>query len=138
MSPSEKMAGIVPQRLGLKNKFKFQCHKKVACFTQCCRGINIILTPYDIIRLKNRLQLSLDRHLAPVRLEGDFGVGRAPRKLPQDLDLVLVHARLQLFHLAGQPGEPRYELVDHGGAEKPLPSGHRAHGFHNLLMACRL
>jgi len=64
MNQSEKMAGIVPQRLGPQNKFKFQCHKKAACFTRCCRGINIILTPYDIIRLKNRLELSSEEFLA--------------------------------------------------------------------------
>ncbi|PQP33992.1 zinc/iron-chelating domain-containing protein, partial [Desulfobacteraceae bacterium SEEP-SAG9] len=33
-------------------------------FTKCCRGINIILTPYDIIRLKNRLQLTSEEFLA--------------------------------------------------------------------------
>ncbi len=64
MNQSEKMAGIVPQRFGPKHKFKFKCHQKVACFTQCCRGINIILTPYDIVRLKNRLQLSSEEFLA--------------------------------------------------------------------------
>ena len=36
----------------------------VSCFTLCCRGINIILTPYDIIQLKNRLDLSSHDFLA--------------------------------------------------------------------------
>ena len=58
MEEKESKAGIEPVRLGLDNRFKFKCHKDVPCFTQCCRGINIVLTPYDIIRLKNRLQLS--------------------------------------------------------------------------------
>ncbi len=64
MSNSEKTASIIPQRYGLKNKFKFKCHHELDCFTKCCRGINIILTPYDIIRLKNRLQLSSEEFLA--------------------------------------------------------------------------
>jgi len=64
MDTTTKAARIVPRRLGLKNKFKFQCHAGVSCFTKCCRGINIILTPYDIIRLKNRLQLKSDEFLA--------------------------------------------------------------------------
>jgi len=64
MNKSEKMASIVPERFGPENKFKFRCHPKIDCFTRCCRGINIILTPYDIIRLKNRLQLSSEEFLA--------------------------------------------------------------------------
>ena len=64
MNSASKMANIEPVRLGAKSKFKFKCHPGVKCFTQCCRGINIILTPYDIIRLKNRLGLSSDEFLA--------------------------------------------------------------------------
>jgi len=55
---------IQPLRLGPDSRFTFRCHKDVKCFTQCCRGINIILTPYDIIRLKNRLGLSSGQFLA--------------------------------------------------------------------------
>jgi Fe-S-cluster containining protein len=64
MSNNDLMANIETNRLGLKSKFKFQCHKGVKCFTKCCRGINIILTPYDIIRLKNRLSLSSEEFMA--------------------------------------------------------------------------
>ena len=58
------MANIVPERLGRHSRFRFECHKQVGCYTQCCRGINIILTPYDIIRLKHRLNLTSDEFLA--------------------------------------------------------------------------
>ena len=38
----------------------------MVCFTECCRELNLLLTPYDVIRLKNRLGLSsgdfLDRY----------------------------------------------------------------------------
>lgn len=57
-------AGIDPVRLTTKSKFKFKCHPGVSCFTECCRGTNIILTPYDIIRLKKRLDLPSDQFLA--------------------------------------------------------------------------
>jgi len=60
----EAMASVEPVRLSLDSKFTFRCHPGVPCFTQCCRGINIILTPYDIIRLKNRLQLTSEEFLA--------------------------------------------------------------------------
>ncbi|MDJ0783095.1 MAG: YkgJ family cysteine cluster protein [Desulfosarcinaceae bacterium] len=58
------MANIEPVRLTSKSDFKFKCHPDVPCFTKCCRGINIILTPYDVIRLKNRLGLSSEEFLA--------------------------------------------------------------------------
>lgn len=64
MDINKQMPGIEPTRLGSKSRFKFRCHKDVACFTKCCRGIKIILTPYDIIRLKNRLGLSSTEFLA--------------------------------------------------------------------------
>lgn len=40
------------------DKFKFCCHKKVSCFTECCGGLDIFLTPYDILRMKNRLGIT--------------------------------------------------------------------------------
>ena len=64
MTEKDSAAQIAPMRVGLKSRFKFQCHPGVPCFTKCCRGINIILTPYDIIRLKNRLGLSSEEFLA--------------------------------------------------------------------------
>ena len=57
-------ARIDPVRLGYTSTFKFKCHPGVSCFTQCCRGINIILTPYDVIRMKTRLNLPSDQFLA--------------------------------------------------------------------------
>jgi uncharacterized protein len=59
-----KIANIEPVRLTAKSDFRFKCHPGVSCFTKCCRGINIILTPYDVIRLKNRLGLSSEEFLA--------------------------------------------------------------------------
>jgi Fe-S-cluster containining protein len=38
--------------------FHFNCHRDVSCFTSCCAKLRLILTPYDIIRMKKRLGLS--------------------------------------------------------------------------------
>lgn len=59
-----KQGPIQPLRLGPNSRFTFRCHQDVKCFTQCCRGINIILTPYDIICLKRRLGLSSEEFLS--------------------------------------------------------------------------
>ncbi|SMC24560.1 hypothetical protein SAMN02746041_02042 [Desulfacinum hydrothermale DSM 13146] len=46
--------------------FQFACHHDLPCFTQCCRDVNIYLTPYDVLRLRKALGLGstefLQRH----------------------------------------------------------------------------
>lgn len=43
---------------GGEERFRFDCHSGLDCFGQCCRDINIFLTPYDVIRLKKKLGIS--------------------------------------------------------------------------------
>jgi len=38
--------------------FRFSCAPQVPCFNACCRDLNQFLTPYDIVRLKDHLQLA--------------------------------------------------------------------------------
>ncbi len=56
--------GIEPRKYKLDSKFKFSCHKGKECYTHCCSDLNMILTPYDIVRMKNRLGLTCDQFLA--------------------------------------------------------------------------
>ncbi|MBA4392521.1 MAG: zinc/iron-chelating domain-containing protein [Desulfobacca sp.] len=39
------------------DSFSFACHPGVTCFTECCRDLNLVLTPYDLLRLKKALSL---------------------------------------------------------------------------------
>ncbi|MBW2467163.1 MAG: YkgJ family cysteine cluster protein [Deltaproteobacteria bacterium] len=52
--------GMVP--LG-KSVFHFRCGPDVECYMQCCRKLDLILYPYDIIRLKNRLGISSEEFM---------------------------------------------------------------------------
>jgi Fe-S-cluster containining protein len=52
------MSAVEPVKRTLDSKFKFACHPDISCFTRCCVGTSIILTPYDIVRIKNRLGIS--------------------------------------------------------------------------------
>ncbi len=45
------------------NKFKFRCHKDIPCFTKCCAKLNLMLTPYDVLRIKRRLGISSDEFI---------------------------------------------------------------------------
>ena len=38
-------------------RFRFACHPGVPCFTECCRDLKLLLSPYDILRLKTHLRL---------------------------------------------------------------------------------
>lgn len=72
-SKSTNPSNIMPQKLTMDSKIKFRCHPGVKCFTACCGGIKIVLTPYDILRLKERLNLPahefLQQYTTPVYLE---------------------------------------------------------------------
>ncbi|MDY7033205.1 MAG: YkgJ family cysteine cluster protein, partial [Thermodesulfobacteriota bacterium] len=52
------MGAVEPVKRTLESKFNFGCNKDISCFTSCCSRTSIILTPYDIIRMKNRLGIS--------------------------------------------------------------------------------
>jgi Fe-S-cluster containining protein len=60
----QKTSEIPPEQLNRNSKFKFACHKGVKCFTDCCRGIDIMLTPYDILIMRKKLDLTSEEFLA--------------------------------------------------------------------------
>jgi uncharacterized protein len=54
------------RHLGDSESFRFRCHQGVGCFNECCRQLELVLTPYDVLRLKRGLGLAshefLDRY----------------------------------------------------------------------------
>ncbi|MFW8601533.1 YkgJ family cysteine cluster protein [Desulfobacterota bacterium M19] len=55
----------LPEHQPLKTDevFRFHCHAGISCFTDCCRQLELALTPYDVLRLKKALGLTSDRFL---------------------------------------------------------------------------
>ena len=55
------------RELARDETFDFVCRPDLECFTECCRDLELGLTPYDVLRLKNGLQLKssefLDRYV---------------------------------------------------------------------------
>jgi Fe-S-cluster containining protein len=45
-------------RLGPEDTFKFKCHPGVTCFNTCCADVNVFLSPYDVLRLTERLGIT--------------------------------------------------------------------------------
>jgi Fe-S-cluster containining protein len=44
-------------RLTHQDSFNFHCDRSMECFTRCCSDVTIVLTPYDVLRMKHALQL---------------------------------------------------------------------------------
>lgn len=59
----EERGDLLEKRLQDGELFTFRCHEGLECFTQCCRNLNLFLYPYDVLRLKNRLNISSDQFL---------------------------------------------------------------------------
>jgi len=66
---------VIPNMVDGDHVIQFSCHKGIACWNACCSNIDISLTPYDILRLKQRLELSsaefLTKYTVPYEMEKD-------------------------------------------------------------------
>ena len=64
---------VIPQTFDDSKVIQFQCRKGISCWNACCSNINISLTPYDILRLKRRFELSsgefLKQYIIPYEME---------------------------------------------------------------------
>ena len=61
-------------RMALDDRFSFRCGPELACFGRCCHDVTIVLTPYDVLRMKNALGMDssdfLEKHTIAPRFEG--------------------------------------------------------------------
>jgi Fe-S-cluster containining protein len=66
---------VVPQMMDGGKVIQFQCRKGIACWNACCSNIDISLTPYDVLRLKQHLGISstefLHKYTVPYEMEKD-------------------------------------------------------------------
>jgi Fe-S-cluster containining protein len=122
------------RRLGDNETFRFSCHPGVPCFNECCRQLDLALTPYDIIRLRRALGISssefLERYVMVEKTDADI--------IPL-LFLTMVDDGRASCPLVGEQGCTVYP--DRPGACRTYPAGRGAyldeHGrpadFHVLL-----
>lgn len=64
---------VIPEQFDEDHVIKFRCYKGIECFNACCRDIDITLTPYDILRLKQRLGISSTEFLRNYTYPFEFG-----------------------------------------------------------------
>jgi Fe-S-cluster containining protein len=66
---------VIPNQLPGDAVIQFRCHKDIDCFNACCKNIDIMLTPYDILRLKTRLGITSTEFLRQYTEPFEFGRG---------------------------------------------------------------
>ncbi|MBU1709591.1 MAG: YkgJ family cysteine cluster protein [Proteobacteria bacterium] len=114
--------------------FKFRCHAGVPCFTECCRELELALTPYDVLRLKNNLGLTSEQFLDRYCL-----VEQNPESPFPQIYLGMVDDGRGSCPFVGPDGCSVYQ--DRPGACRTYPLGRAAfqtpdrvsHSFHVLL-----
>ena len=70
---------VMPTLMPGEATIQFSCHKGISCFNACCKNIDISLTPYDILRLKKRLEMTsgdfLIKYTFPYEMDNDGMAG---------------------------------------------------------------
>jgi Fe-S-cluster containining protein len=120
-------------RLGRDDCFTFRCGPELDCFTRCCRDVTIVLTPYDLLRLKRATGLDsselLEKHTIRVQAPGQkFPIVVLRMEGDANLCPFLNERGCGLY--ADRPWACRmYPL---GAAEPKVPSGDER-GFHFVI-----
>jgi len=68
-------SSFVPEMLTLEHKFTFSCHKGISCFNACCKQADVMLGPYDVIRLKNHLGMGSEEFLKEYTVPWEMEAG---------------------------------------------------------------
>ncbi|MBS4096076.1 MAG: YkgJ family cysteine cluster protein [Sulfuricella sp.] len=63
---------VIPTQYDGDKVIQFQCRKGITCWNACCSNIDIILSPYDILRLKRRLNLTSGEFLTQYTYPFEF------------------------------------------------------------------
>lgn len=74
-------------RLELGDKFRFECHKGLSCWTACCQNPNLFLTPYDALQLREAMDMPSGRFLDEYTtsfIGEDFGLPYVMMKMNAD------------------------------------------------------
>ncbi|WP_198264428.1 YkgJ family cysteine cluster protein [sulfur-oxidizing endosymbiont of Gigantopelta aegis] len=139
-------SAFVPEILTEEHKIKFACHPGVSCFNACCKQADVMLAPYDVIRLKQHLGLTseefLKEYTVPWEMDSDGIVG-VKLKTNEDKHCLLMNekgcmvyddrpsaCRYYPFGLMGvKHTEAKTDEQNYFRIEEEHCKGHEAHNF---------
>ncbi len=52
------------RQLTLDDVFEFACYPGISCYNLCCYDVNLVLSPYDFLRLRRALKLSSEEFIS--------------------------------------------------------------------------
>jgi Fe-S-cluster containining protein len=115
--------------------FSFACHPAVPCFTECCRDLKLVLTPYDLLRMRKPLGLLssdlLDQYtiIKPQELNGFPGLFLKMNEDERHICPFVTPKGCRIYH--DRPGACRIYPV--GRASSKLKGQEEAREFHFLI-----
>jgi len=105
---------VAPVQYEGEHQFTFSCHKGIECWNACCKQIDITLTPYDVVRLKNRLGMRSDEFLkkytVPFQMDRD-GVPGVKLRTQDDAPVCLLMTDEGCTVYEDRPASCRYYPV---------------------------
>jgi len=63
---------VTPGQLTLDSQIRFNCHKGISCFNECCMSIDLTLTPYDILRMSRHLGITTTQFISTFTYKFDL------------------------------------------------------------------
>ena len=64
---------VLPEMFDGSKVIRFRCHKAIACFNKCCENIDILLTPWDVVRMARHFGIAtreaIDRYTLDDRMD---------------------------------------------------------------------
>ncbi len=112
---------IEPVELTSKSEFQFDCFKGISCFNECCRSIDITLTPYDIVQLKNYFQMEskefVGRYTTPFAMDHHDLPGLKLNTKPGTTECVFLSEEGCTVY-ADRPAACRYYALGNMGVRK--------------------
>jgi Fe-S-cluster containining protein len=124
--------GETPEQLNLDATFYFCCDPGLDCFTQCCQDVNILLTPYDILQIKDRLGISSTEFL-----EQYTKTLIAPETALPAIQLKMDEENNKRCHFVGERGCGVYEGRPWSCRLYPLDMSDQGEGFAPIVDSSR-
>jgi Fe-S-cluster containining protein len=110
-------------------KFSFSCHPGIVCFGECCRKLRLMLTPYDVVKLREKLELS-SKNFIERYTTMEF---RPPSYAPV-LFLKMAENGEQTCPFLSETGCSVYSHRPSACRIYPVARATRFHGVHGILM----
>ncbi|MDQ1239821.1 MAG: uncharacterized protein QG577_2007 [Thermodesulfobacteriota bacterium] len=111
-------------KLKPEDTFTFSCGPHVPCFTECCGKLDLVLTPYDVLRLKTRLDMTSSDFLdkfASLRQRTPHGFPEFFMKMNEDSGNrcpFVTSAGCEIYE--DRPGACRIYPIGRGSTKSPI------------------